>query len=140
MKTDPFSSRSRVRQSIPLFRLAAIGVVVAAIGGAFAYVAGFVTPHRLTPQRIVNTFEANAGVHPGFRRNHAKGVCVSGYFEGNGQASDISHADVFKAVRTPVVGRFAIPGGDPSAPDASVPVRSMALNFSCPMVSNGARA
>ena len=132
MKTDPFSSRPRVRQSIPLFRLAAISAVVAAIGGAFAYVAGFVTPHRLTPQRIVNAFEANAGIHPGFRRNHAKGVCVSGYFEGNGQASDISRADVFKAVRTPVLGRFAIPGSDPSAPDASVPVRSMALDFKLP--------
>ena len=132
MTTDPFSPRPRRRQTLPLFRLAAIGAVVAAIGGAFVYVAGFVTPHRLTPQRIVNTFEANAGVHPGFRRNHAKGVCVSGYFEGNGQASDISRADVFKAVRTPVVGRFAIPGGDPSAPDASVPVRSMALDFKLP--------
>ena len=87
MTTDPFSPRPRGRQTIPLFRLAAIGAVVAAIGGAFVYVAGFVTPHRLTPQRIVNTFEANAGVHPGFRRNHAKGVCVSGYFEGNGQES-----------------------------------------------------
>ncbi|MDB5831175.1 MAG: catalase [Caballeronia sp.] len=132
MTTDPFSPRPRRPQTIPLFRLAAIGAVVAAIGGAFVYVAGFVTPHRLTPQRIVNTFEANAGVHPGFRRNHAKGVCVSGYFEGNGEASDISRADVFKAVRTPVVGRFAIPGGDPSAPDASVPVRSMALDFKLP--------
>ena len=132
MKTDPFSSRPRGRKTIPLFRLAAIGAVVAAIGGAFVYVAGFVAPHRLTPQRIVNTFEANAGVHPGFRRNHAKGVCVSGYFEGNGQASDISRADVFKAVRTPIIGRFAIPGGDPSAPDASVPVRSMALDFKLP--------
>ena len=132
MTTDPFSPRPRGRQTIPLFRLAAIGAVLAAIGCAFVYVAGFVAPHRLTPQRIVNTFEANAGVHPGFRRNHAKGVCVSGYFEGNGQASDISRADVFKAVRTPVIGRFAIPGGDPSAPDASVPVRSMALDFKLP--------
>jgi len=132
MTIDPFSPRPPERQTIPLFRLAAIGAVVAAIGGAFVYIGGFVTPHRLTPQRIVNTFEANAGVHPGFRRNHAKGVCVSGYFEGNGQASDISRADVFKTVRTPVIGRFAIPGGDPSAPDASVPVRSMALDFKLP--------
>jgi catalase len=132
MNKHPSSPGRRERQAVPLFRLAAIGAVVAAIGGAFVYVAGFAAPGRLTSQRIVNTFEANAGVHPGFRRNHAKGVCVAGYFEGNGQASDISRADVFKAVRTPVIGRFAIPGGNPSAPDASVPVRSLALDFKLP--------
>ncbi|SAL35696.1 catalase [Caballeronia sordidicola] len=131
-KHPPPSDRHRSRQSIPLFRLAVIGAVVAAMGGAFVYASGFAAPQRLTPQRIVNTFEANAGVHPGFRRNHAKGVCVEGYFEGNGQASDISSASVFTAMRTPVVGRFAIPGSNPSAPDASVPVRSLALDFKLP--------
>jgi catalase len=115
-----------------LFRLGAIGAVVACIGGGFAYVSGALTPQRLTPQRIVNTFEANAGVHPGFRRNHAKGVCVAGYFEGNAQASDISRAEVFKSVRTPVIGRFAIPGSNPGASDESSPVRSMALDFKLP--------
>ena len=33
---------------------------------------------------MINTFEQVNGPHPGFRRNHAKGVCVSGYFESNG--------------------------------------------------------
>ena len=131
-KNPPSPDRYRSRQPVPLFRLAVIGAVVAAMGGAFVYASGFAAPQRLTPQRIVNTFEANAGVHPGFRRNHAKGVCVQGYFEGNGQASDISSASVFKTVRTPVVGRFAIPGSTPSAADASVPVRSLALDFRLP--------
>src|SRR5258707_3606628 len=97
MTTDPFSPRPRRRQTLPLFRLAAIGAVVAAIGGAFVYVDRFVEPHRLTPQRIVTTFEANVGVHSGFRPNHAKGVCRSGDFGGNGQASDLSRAGRFKA-------------------------------------------
>ena len=109
--------------------LAMIGAVLASISGAVLYVSGFATPHRLTPQRVVNAFEANAGVHPGFRRNHAKGVCVAGYFDGNGQASSLSSASVFSSGRTPVIGRFAIPGGNPGAPDASTPVRSMALDF-----------
>lgn len=51
---------------------ALIGAVLASISGAVLYVGGFATPHRLTPQRIVNAFEANAGVHPGFRRIWAR--------------------------------------------------------------------
>ena len=110
-------------------RLAAIGAVVVAMAGGFAYVAGWLTPQRLTTHRIINAFEADNGSHPGFRRNHAKGVCVSGYFDSNGNAAALSRAGVFARGRTPVIGRFAIPGGNPSAPDTSVPVRSMALMF-----------
>jgi len=111
-------------------RLAAIGAVVAALAGGFAYVAGWLTPARLTAPRIVNQLQADAGVHPGYRRNHAKGVCVSGYFASNGNGADVSRAAVFeRGETTPVIGRFAIPGGNPYAPDNSVPVRSMALMF-----------
>ncbi len=46
----------------------------------------------------------------GFRRNHAKGVCVTGWFESNGQAAVLSKAAVFKPGRIPVVGRFALAG------------------------------
>lgn len=133
MKRSSFSLtdllRDPGRHKSQILSLAAIGAVVLMIGGGFVYASGFITPHRLTSQRIVDAFESNAGMHPGFRRNHAKGVCVAGYFEGNGQAADLSRASVFKAGRTPVIGRFAIPGGNPAAPDASTPVRSMALEF-----------
>lgn len=110
-------------------RLAAIGAVVLATAGGFAYVAGWLTPQRLTTQRIVNVFEADNGSHPGFRRNHAKGVCVSGYFDSNGNAAGLSSAGVFAPGLTPVIGRFAIPGGNPAAPDTGVPIRSLALMF-----------
>lgn len=109
---------------------ALIVCTVAIVVIAFGYVGGWLAPHRLTPARIVNQFQANAGTFPGYRRNHAKGVCVSGYFESSGQAADYSVAQVFAAEqRTPVVGRFAIPGSNPYAPDSSVPIRSMALRF-----------
>ncbi|MDE1182544.1 catalase family peroxidase [Paraburkholderia sp.] len=110
-------------------RLAAIGAVVVVLAGGFAYTAGWLTPKRLTTQRIVNTLETNGGVHPGYRRNHAKGLCVEGYFDSNGNAASLSKAAVFAPGRTPVLGRFAIPGGNPVAPDGSVPVRSFALQF-----------
>lgn len=110
-------------------RFAFIGIVLLAIVLLFGYVGGWLAPQRLTAQRMVNQLQANAGVFSGYRRNHAKGVCVAGYFDSNGQAQAYSAAEVFAPGRTPVVGRFAIPGGNPYAPDSSVPIRSMALRF-----------
>ncbi|WP_257828927.1 catalase family peroxidase [Burkholderia glumae] len=116
-----------------VWRWAVIGGTVAAAAAAFGYTAGWLAPHRLTPQRIVAALQANGGLHPGFRRNHAKGICVTGYFESNGDGAAWSSAPFFGAgVRTPVVGRFALPGGNPYAPDTSVPIRSLALRLTAP--------
>jgi catalase len=112
-----------------ILRLAGIAVVVAAVAGAFAYVNGTFDPQRLTPKKLINVLETNNGVHPGFRRNHSKGVCVIGHFESSGEARSYSTAQVFNEAQTPVVGRFALPAGNPYAPDGAVPIRSMALRF-----------
>ena len=113
-----------------LLRFVLIGVILLITVLAFGYVGGWLAPSRLTPQRLINQLQANAGVFPGYRRNHAKGVCVTGYFESNGQAQAFSKAQVFGPGRTPVVGRFAVPVGNPYAPDSSAPIRSMAIRFS----------
>jgi catalase len=113
-----------------LLRFALIGVILLITVLAFAYVGGWLAPGRLTPQRMVNQLQANAGVFPGYRRNHAKGVCVTGYFDSNGQAQAFSKAQLFAPGRTPLVGRFAVPVGNPYAPDSSAPIRSMAIRFS----------
>jgi catalase len=110
-------------------RLTGIAVVVAALAGAFAYVNGTIDPQRLTPKKLINVLETNNGVHPGFRRNHAKGVCVIGHFESTAEARPFSSAQVFSEAQTPVVGRFALPAGNPYAPDSAVPIRSLALRF-----------
>lgn len=108
-------------------------VIVLGTACAFTFTAGWFSPRRLTPDRIINQFQKNAGVFPGYRRNHAKGVCIAGHFESNGNAAPFSIAQVFApGQRTPVVGRFAIPGSNPYAPDGSVPIRSMALRFTQP--------
>jgi len=78
---------------------------------------------------MMSAFRDANGAHVGFRRNHAKGVCVTGWFESNGQAAVASKALVFKPGRVPVVGRFALAGGMPFQPDAPNTVRSMALRF-----------
>ena len=123
-------SRRPLGRASLLLRLAAIGVVVGAVAGAFAYVNGTLDPQRLRPKTLVNALETNNGVHPGYRRNHSKGVCVAGYFESGPAARAYSSAQVFHEARTPVIGRFALPSGNPYAPDSSVPIRSLALQFS----------
>ena len=124
MHVPPPLSKRRIR-----LRFALIAAVLLMIVLAFGYIGGWLAPQRLTAPRMVNQLQANAGVFSGYRRNHAKGVCVAGYFDSNGQAQTYSVAQVFAPGRTPVVGRFAIPGGNPYAPDSSVPIRSFALRF-----------
>jgi catalase len=77
-----------------LTRLALIGVALAAVAGTFAYFGGWFSPDELTPARFTDGFEHVDGVHPGFRRNHAKGLGVSGFFESNGSGLRLSKAAV----------------------------------------------
>src|ERR1700681_1046631 len=94
-----------------IIRLTVISVVLAGIAGLFLYAGGWLTPRRLSPALMINAFEQVNARHPGFRRNHAKGVCVTGYFESNGQGARLSKAIIFNAGRVPVIGRFSLSGG-----------------------------
>ncbi|MGP0073209.1 MAG: catalase family peroxidase [Bryobacteraceae bacterium] len=113
-------------------RLTAIVGALVVTAGLFLYAGGWFAPHKLTPARIINTFEHLNGAHPGFRRNHAKGVCVTGYFESNGQGQAVSRAQVFLPGRVPIVGRFALAGGKPYADDTPQTIRSLAILFKQP--------
>lgn len=106
-----------------------IGAVLIAIAGLFLFAGGWLTPHALTPAAIVNTFQRLNGVFPGFRRNHAKGVCITGFFESNGSGQSLSKALVFRPGRVPIVGRFALAGGQPFAADTPQTIRSLAILF-----------
>src|SRR6202022_503115 len=90
------------------------------------------TPHELSPALIINTLEQNSGPHPGFRRVHAKGVCVAGYFESNGRGVALSKASVFLPGRVPIIGRFSLQGSQPYLADAPHIVRGMAILFKLP--------
>ena len=87
-----------------LARFALIVVALAAITATFAYLGGWFSPNELTPARFTDGFEQVNGVHPGFRRNHAKGVGVAGFFESNGNGVRLSKAVVFRPGRLPVIG------------------------------------
>jgi len=79
--------------------------------------------------RMVDAFEAASGVHPGFRRNHAKGICVIGRFESSGNASQISSAVFFRPGSYPVIGRLSVVGANPSVNDTRGRLRSLALQM-----------
>src|SRR5690242_18418026 len=115
-----------------LARLAGGGVVILLVVGGFLYLGGWFSLHELTPARFVNGFEKVYGIHSGFRRNHAKGVCVRGFFDSNGQGARLSKAVVFRSGRVPVIGRFSLGGGDPHTTDERSTVRGLGLQFSLP--------
>jgi catalase len=115
-----------------LIRLALVGLILAGVLGTYAFLGGWLTPGALTPARITDAFEHVAGVHPGFRRNHAKGVGVAGFFESNGAGARFSKAVVFRRGRVPVIGRFSLSGGRPDVADAPGEVRGLGLQFSLP--------
>lgn len=113
-----------------LARYALIGAALAAVAGTFAYFGGWLTPNALPPGRFTDAFEDVNSVHPGFRRNHAKGVGVSGFFKSNGEGVRLSKASVFRPGLVPVIGRFSLGGGQPYAADTPGAVRGLGLEFS----------
>jgi catalase len=115
-----------------LTRLGAIGVVLLCVTAAFFYLGGWFTPHKLTPARFVDGFEKAGGIYSGFRRNHAKGVGVTGFFDSNGEGTRLSKAVVFRAGRVPVIGRFSFGGSNPYLSDSPDATRGLGLQFSLP--------
>src|SRR5258706_1172353 len=110
---------------------------VSSVGGADAGIIAFTTITmsyhlELTPDRFVDRFEQINGVHSGFRRNHAKGLGVTGSFESNGNGVRLSKAAVFEPGRVSVIGRFSLDGGQPYQPDRPDTRRGLGLQFSPP--------
>lgn len=112
--------------------LVLIAVVIGGGAAAFAYTAGWFSPQRLTPEKMVAALAPPSGVALGHRRNHVKGICFAGVFEANGAGSALSKAQAFTQGQYPVLGRFNLGTADPNAPDATVRVRGMGLQISTP--------
>lgn len=118
------------RPTLPLaFSLLAIAGILVVLSAAFAMAAGWLPPYRLGPTAVVDALEAHDGRHPGFRRAHAKGLCIEGSFAGNGNGAFLSKAGIFAKSDSPVIGRFSTGGGQPYAPDGRLAFRSLALSL-----------
>lgn len=85
------------------------------------------------PDVVIDLFEAVNGVHQGFRRSGAKGLCAAGEFVASGQGARFSTASLLQpGARVPVQARFSNGGGNPRAPDNAQAVRGLSLAFSLP--------
>jgi catalase len=110
-------------------RFCLIALVLIGVAALFAFTGGWLSPERLTQSRMLDGLQTAGGIHPGFRRNHAKGLCFSGTFASSGEAAPWSKATVFAPGTVPVIGRFAMTGGMPFQTDRAATVRSMAVRF-----------
>ena len=128
-RPDPRYGLPALLAPASLAKLVAIGAILLVFVGLFAWAGGWLSTGKLDQTRMIDTFQQVNGPHPGFRRNHAKGVCLVGTFESNGAGARLSRADVFKPGSVPVTGRFALAGGMPMMADGPAAVRSMALQF-----------
>jgi catalase len=108
------------------------GAIVAGLGlvalGFAALRGAFGSAPDSRPSQIVDTQQGGPdAVHAGFRRAHARGLCVTGRFIGSGAAEPLSTAGLFADGESPLVGRLSIGSGNPTAPEAGAMVRSLAL-------------
>ena len=115
-----------------LIGLGAVAAFLAVDVGAIAYANNLIGGDRFSRQAIIDRFQSIFGVHPGFRRNHAKGVAVTGYFESTGAGAELSSAAVLATGTVPVVGRFSLGGGNPTVSDDPAIVRGLGLAIGFP--------
>ena len=113
-------------------RLVAIAVVVGGVALAFGYTAGWFSPARITPAKIVDNLAPPGGPVAGHRRNHAKGICFSGSFESNGAGAALSKAQMMATGSYPVTGRFNLAGPVPTMADGTGRVRGLSLRVQTP--------
>ncbi|HEY1841132.1 MAG TPA: catalase family peroxidase [Mycobacterium sp.] len=111
---------------------AAVGAFLAADLTAFLTADNWIGRARLTPQTFLDGFARVFGPQPGFRKNHAKGVPVAGWFDSNGNGRVLSKAAVFAPGRTPALGRFSLAGGNPHIADTATAARGFGLTFGFP--------
>jgi catalase len=109
-----------------------IAAVVGATGAAFAYTAGWLSPHETTAKTVVASLAPPDGPALGHRRNHAKGICFTGTFDANGAGQELSSTAMFAAGSYPVIGRFNIASPDLKAADPTVRLRGMGLQIAGP--------
>ncbi|MDX7950467.1 catalase family peroxidase [Lichenihabitans sp. Uapishka_5] len=116
----------------PVGSLVLIAAIVGGSAAAFAYTGGWLSPDRLSPQKLLTAMAPPTGAVPGHRRNHSKGICFTGSFEANGQGAQLSRAPMLAAGRYPVVGRFNYGTPDPNADDKTSRVRGIGLQITAP--------
>jgi len=123
---DSLRQKKALLTQSPAARKALLATVMTLFATLILTVAGFFNQQSVTAQQFVNLQEGEIP-HAGFRRAHAKGICIAGKFESNGALASYSTATFFNKGSTPFLGRFSTAGNNPTAPDLKAPVRSLAF-------------
>ena len=91
-----------------------------------------VHPDTVSSKQLVYSLEQAYGKDVGLRRNHTKGIGVSGFFVGTPEAAEYSRSPLFSGNKIEVVGRFSIAGGDLHASDKEKSPRGLGMQFRLP--------
>ena len=112
--------------------LAAIALPPVALLLGFAWAGDWIGWPRVSGATLANALQYNAGIYPGYRRAHAKGLCFTGTFEANGAGTALSKAGAFIGGRYPVIGRFSTGGSDPFSSDGRNVFHAIGLQITAP--------
>ncbi|GEP03051.1 catalase-related peroxidase [Methylobacterium oxalidis] len=109
-------------------------VAVPVIGAAVLTLPTLPTPAQAADtQSLVDALRAAAGKPPGVRATFAKGQCVRGTYTPSADAGQVTRSLSFTRP-WPLVGRFSVGGGNPSAPDTT---KTVLRGFSIKILSEG---
>ena len=108
-----------------LIGIAAIPLILITL---FAWSSGWINIGRITSKQIYDDFNNVISPFPsGYRRAHGKGICFTGVFRSNPEATQLSKARVFTQKDISVIGRFSVGAGNPHVADGTARVTSMAF-------------
>ncbi len=95
MKNSADSSQdSAMNNTSQLARMLLLVAIMAVLTLTVLFFAGKLPHQKLTAQEFINLQEGD-NPHAGFRRAHAKGICIFGNFESNGNLASYSTANIF---------------------------------------------
>ena len=84
------------------------------------------------PAIMVDAMETMSGLHPGYRRAHARGRCFEATFVPSGAAAPYTTAAHLQHDSVPAIVRFSNTSGDPCTPDGGSAMRGMSVKFLAP--------
>jgi catalase len=83
----------------------------------------------LSPDQIVDAFEAALGPVRTHRPSHPKGTCAAGHFQATAEGTRLSVAPVFSGERVNAIIRFGVAGANPQASDTARGTRGLSFRL-----------
>lgn len=88
--------------------------------------------HTALAAEAVDAIENLSGIHPGYRRAHAAGVCCRGFFRPSGLGMEFTEAAHLQEQQVNAIIRFSGSSTDPALADLLSPAKGMAVQFTLP--------